>query len=228
MMMEIERLKAIKAEMDREERAALARKRGAQVIIDQIASREEIRQKEAETLEQEKQQLLFNIEKNKKEDLEAVKARKERFRIMNEEVIIANKKQKEQKAAAKDAERKLDDQIAEHQKRVIQREQDEIREKIRINAEKEKEVQRQREAMERMQDRAANLDAFRAQKAYEKAEIAYRIAEEEKKQKHEAAIKKLHIDRQKQFADIDMRLKQKNEAERAAHVETIRRVKQME
>ena len=228
MMMEIERLKAIKAEMDREERAALARKRGAQVIIDQIASREEIRQKEAETLEQEKQQLLFNIERNKREDLEAAKARKERFRIMNEEVIIANKKQKEQKAAAKDAERKLDDQIAEHQKRVIQREQDEIREKIRINAEKEKEVQRQREAMERMQDRAANLDAFRAQKAYEKAEIANRLAEEEKKQKHEAAIKKLHIDRQKQFADIDMRLKQKNEAERAAHVETIRRVKQME
>ena len=228
MMMEIERLKAIKAEMDREERAALARKRGAQVIIDQIASREEIRQKEAETLEQEKQQLLFNIERNKREDLEAAKARKERFRIMNEEVIIANKKQKEQKAAAKEAERKLDDQIAEHQKRVIQREQDEIREKIRINAEKEKEVQRQREAMERMQDRAANLDAFRAQKAYEKAEIANRLAEEEKKQKHEAAIKKLHIDRQKQFADIDMRLKQKNEAERAAHVETIRRVKQME
>ena len=79
--------------------------------------------------------------------------------------------------------------------------------------------------MERMQDRAANLDAFRAQKAYEKAEIANRLAEEEKKQKHEAAIKKLHIDRQKQFADIDMRLKQRNEAERAAHVETIRRVK---
>ena len=114
MMMEIERLKAIKAEMDREERAALARKRGAQVIIDQIAAREEIRQKEAESLEQEKQQLLFNIERNKKEDVEAAKARKERFRIMNEEVIIANKKQKEQKVAAKDAERQLDDKIAEH------------------------------------------------------------------------------------------------------------------
>jgi hypothetical protein len=34
MMMEIERLKAIKAEHEREERAAAARKRGAQVIID--------------------------------------------------------------------------------------------------------------------------------------------------------------------------------------------------
>ena len=114
MMMEIERLKAIKAEMDREERAALARKRGAQVIIDQIAAREEIRQKEAESLEQEKQQLLFNIEKNKKEDLAAAEAKKERYRIMNEEVIIANKKQKDQKVAAKDAERQLDDKIAEH------------------------------------------------------------------------------------------------------------------
>ena len=153
MMMEIERLKAIKAEMEREERAALARKRGAQVIIDQIASREEIRQKEAEALEQEKAQLLFNIEKNKKEDMEAAAQRKERYRIMNEEIQIANKKQKEQKIAAKDAERQLDDKIAEHQRRVIQREQDEIRERIRINAEKEKEVQRQREQMERMQDR---------------------------------------------------------------------------
>ena len=34
MMMEIERLKAIQQEMAREERAAQARKRGAQVIID--------------------------------------------------------------------------------------------------------------------------------------------------------------------------------------------------
>ena len=114
MMMEVERLKAIKAEMEREERAALARKRGAQVIIDQIASREEIRQKEAEALEQEKAQLLFNIEKNKKEDAEAAAQRKERYRIMNEEIQIANKKQKEQKIAAKDAERQLDDKIAEH------------------------------------------------------------------------------------------------------------------
>ena len=35
-MMEIERLKVIKAEYEREDRAVVARKRGAQVIIDQI------------------------------------------------------------------------------------------------------------------------------------------------------------------------------------------------
>ena len=33
-MMEIERLKAIQKEFEREERAALARKRGAQVLVD--------------------------------------------------------------------------------------------------------------------------------------------------------------------------------------------------
>ena len=63
-MMEIERLKAIKAEFDREDRAAVARKRGAQVIVDQIASRQEQRAKEEEIREQEKAQLKANIEKN--------------------------------------------------------------------------------------------------------------------------------------------------------------------
>ena len=72
------------------------------------------------------------------------------------------------------------------------------------------------------------MDAFRAQKAFEKAEIANRLAEEEKKQKHEAALKKLHLDRQKQFADIDIRLKQRTATERASHVKTIQRLRQLE
>ena len=75
MMMEIERLKAIQAEHAREERAAAARKRGAQVIIDQIASRQEHRQKEEEMLELEKAQLKANIEKVRLEDQEVQKAK---------------------------------------------------------------------------------------------------------------------------------------------------------
>ena len=74
-MMEIERLKAIKAEFDREERAAIARKRGAQVIVDQIASRQEQRAKEEEIREQEKAQLKANIIKIQKEDEEQQKAK---------------------------------------------------------------------------------------------------------------------------------------------------------
>ena len=71
LMMEIERLKAIKAEHEREEAAYHARKRGAQVLIDQIASREVVRQRDEEVRELEKAQLHANIEKVRQEDVEA-------------------------------------------------------------------------------------------------------------------------------------------------------------
>lgn len=82
MMMEIERLKAIQAEMEREERAKDAKKRGAQVLIDQIASRQEHRMKEEEIREQEKAQLLANIEKVKKEDADMLAAKQKRVQVM--------------------------------------------------------------------------------------------------------------------------------------------------
>ena len=90
MMMEIERLKAIQAEHERMEAAAQARKRGAQVIIDQIASRTEQRQKEEEMREREKAQLLANIEKVRQEDAEIIAAKQARIRVMHEETKVIN------------------------------------------------------------------------------------------------------------------------------------------
>ena len=53
--MEIERLKALKAEDEREQLRVEAKRRGAAVIIEQIAEREKQRQKEREQLEREQQ-----------------------------------------------------------------------------------------------------------------------------------------------------------------------------
>ena len=86
MMMEIERLKAIKAEHDREVAAAQARKRGAQVLIDQIASRQEVRQREEEVREMEKATLMHNIEKTRQEEIEIQKQKQMRIQVRNEEV----------------------------------------------------------------------------------------------------------------------------------------------
>ena len=91
LMMEIERLKAIKAEHEREEAAYHARKRGAQVLIDQIASREVIRQRDEEVRELEKAQLHANIEKVRQEDVEAHKQKQKRIQVRNEEIRLANK-----------------------------------------------------------------------------------------------------------------------------------------
>ena len=114
MMMEIERLKAIKAEFEREERAVDAKKRGAQVLIDQIASRQEQRMKEEEILEQEKAQLTANIEKVKREDIAALAAKRQRVKVMQEEIKVANAAALKQKQAARDTEKRMDDAIAMH------------------------------------------------------------------------------------------------------------------
>ena len=114
LMMEIERLKAIKAEFEREERAVDAKKRGAQVLIDQIASRQEQRMKEEEILEQEKAQLMANIEKVKREDAAALEAKKQRVKIMQNEIKVANEAALRQKAAARETEKKMDEAIAMH------------------------------------------------------------------------------------------------------------------
>ena len=144
-MMEIERLKAIQNEMAREERAAQARKRGQQVLVDQIAERQKHRMKLEDEAEMEKAQLLANIEKVRREDAERVAAKREQMEIMNKEIRIANKNAKEQKIAARETERKIDEQIAEHNRKKLEREEAEIREQRRIKEEKEREVQRLRD-----------------------------------------------------------------------------------
>lgn len=139
-MMEIERLKAIKAEFEREERAALARKKGAQVLIDQIASRQEHRMKEEEIREQEKAQLHANILKVKKEEEAEAVVKRERVRVRQTEITLANDAALRQKDAARATEKKLDDQITAHQRQRLEREEAKIREALRIKEEKEKET----------------------------------------------------------------------------------------
>ena len=58
LMMEIERLKVLKEEEEREAKKAEARKKGAQVIVDQIQERTVQRMKEQEIRDKERLQLL--------------------------------------------------------------------------------------------------------------------------------------------------------------------------
>jgi len=68
LMMEIERLKALKAEDERERLRVEAQRRGAAVIIEQIKEREVMRVKEREQLEREQQQMVRTIELQKTAD----------------------------------------------------------------------------------------------------------------------------------------------------------------
>lgn len=68
-MMEIERLKVLKEEEERDIRKHVARKQGAQVIVDQIQERTIQRMKDQEIRDKERLELLANIDRMKKEDM---------------------------------------------------------------------------------------------------------------------------------------------------------------
>ena len=74
--MEIERLKGLQEEDEREKRKHEARKKGAQVIIDQIQERTIERMKEQEIRDKERLQLHANIAKIKSEEEAAAAAKR--------------------------------------------------------------------------------------------------------------------------------------------------------
>ena len=74
-MMEIERLKALKEEEALEVRKHDARKKGAQVIVDQIQERTIQRMKEQEIRDKERLELLSNIEKARQAEQAALRAK---------------------------------------------------------------------------------------------------------------------------------------------------------
>ena len=143
--MEIERLKGIKAEFEKEQNKAIATKRGAENLIDQIRERDIIRQQEAEVLEKEKVQMKANIAKAHEEEALKVKERQARVKVMQEEIKAANKAALSLKEDAKKREKQLEDEIMAHQKNKILREEAEAREVARVKEEKERETQRLRE-----------------------------------------------------------------------------------
>ena len=67
--------------------------------------------------------MLSNIEKVRKEDAEALAAKRKQVQIMQEEVAIANKQALKAKEAAKETEVRMDNEIAEFQRRKDEREE---------------------------------------------------------------------------------------------------------
>jgi len=160
-MMEIERLKSLQEQEERDTRRACARKAGAMVIIDQIAEREQERIKQRELLEKEKAQMLKNIEQMKIADAIQAEKKKERNKNMVSEVEKANTialgKKAEKMVQEKDEDLKI---VAyEAEKRAMIEAQ--IAEEKKLKEEKELEIKRLRDLQERAADRQAEIDALR-------------------------------------------------------------------
>merc|ERR1719379_3326885 len=109
MMMEIERLKALKMYEEREKARVDDGRRGAQVIVEQIKDRQAMRMREEEARDQERAFILKQIDALKQEEVEQQKAKKVAASRLMAEVNAANSaamKIKEDKMLAE----KLEDQ----------------------------------------------------------------------------------------------------------------------
>ena len=88
--MEIERLKVLQEEEERDNKKAFARKKGAQVIVDQIQERTIQRMKEQEVRDKEKIALQANIERMRQEDVQHGIQKKARINDLMKQAAEAN------------------------------------------------------------------------------------------------------------------------------------------
>jgi hypothetical protein len=179
MMMELERLRELKFQEEKEVLRKDQQRSGALIIVDQIKEREMERLKQKEVLERERQLMMRQIRELEEEDKRLVEIKKIQAEKLTKEVEETNKKSIETKEKKRFEEKELELKIHQYNLDKTKREEEELAEKKRVREEKEKEVQKLREKQERAQDKQAELDAIRAKRAYEETE---RQAREKEKQ----------------------------------------------
>ena len=96
-------------------------------------------------MEKEKIQMQKVLEKNREEDRKTAESKKERIKIMMDEVAVSNKAAMKMKEEAAERERERDAEIEKYNKQKIAREEAKAAELKRLREEKEREVQRLRD-----------------------------------------------------------------------------------
>ena len=176
-MMELDRLKNLKSQQDKEKIREKERKEGCLVIIEQMKKKELDKIKEKEQKEKEQKELVKYLKKLEDED----NLENERKKLMKEkiaqEIVESNKISilNKQKKLAEEKEEDL--RILKYNMQKAKLEEEKLKEKKRIQEEKEKEVQKLREKQEKAADKMSELDALRAKRAAEEAEREARIKE---------------------------------------------------
>ena len=228
LMMEIERLKSLKLQEEREVLRKQAQKKGSLVIIDQIKERELDRIKEQEMREREMQQMVRQAEQVKKDELLIVAAKKDRAIRMMGEVEVANKRAIDVKDQRKKEEKDLEQQIVDYNRSKAQREEEKLADVKRVKEEKEREVARLRELQEKAADRQSEIDALRAKRAFEEGERVARERERKDLEHKHSVLRDMEEARQRQFLEREQRLSEQAKQERDEFLRIIHKQKEVE
>ena len=188
LVMEMERLKAIEATHERERLRDAERRRGGEVIKQQIHEREGERARKAELKEQEGLMLKRELARLKAEEDRQKERRAADSRALMAEVAISNEEQIKRKELMKIREKEEDDRIADYVRSKDAREAAAAAEKERAAKEKELETARLRAAQEKEADKAALADEIRARRYQEAKERDARARDRAETEKKEAIL----------------------------------------
>jgi len=199
-MMEQERVKAIRLAEDRETVKAQERLRGAAIIRMQSEQREKERIREQEQLDLEREAMLRQIDRLKVEEAQKEEERKVAGKLLLEEAALANQEQIKRKETIKSKLAEEEQRIADYIKEKDRKEQEY---KDAIDAEvkrKAEETARLRALQEKAADKQAEADALRAKRAQEDYERSWRARERadvEKKERMMADIMQSRLDQKR-------------------------------
>merc|ERR1711976_28877 len=184
LMMEADRVNAIKIEEEIERKRKEERLLGAMKVMEQIQENEQERLLDIERKDQENRMMQKYLDKLCEEEADKLECRRAEQTRLREELNKCN----DEIMARKELEakhNKLEDlKVIEWQKNKAEREAAYEQEQEEQRIEKEREVARLRALQERARDEQAERDALRAKRAQEQAEREWRKKEaEEMKQK---------------------------------------------
>jgi hypothetical protein len=198
LMMELERLKELKFQEDKEKEAKLKRYSSAKILIDQIKEKEIRRLQEKEIIAREGELMKKQMKALHEEDLR----NEERKRLENarlaKEIVNINKISALNRDKKKLLEREEDLKILKYNMEKAKKEEEELAETKRQQAARERETQKLREKQEKFADKQALLDELRAKRAFEEAEKKEREKERQELLKLERQRKELIEGNEKQ------------------------------
>jgi len=186
LMMEVDRLQKIKYHEEIERKNREEQRKAALEIVDQVKLRELERLKEQEEREREGQEMLRHIKQLEKEEKHQTQIKKQQQKALLDTIYSANQHAISKKHEKVLEEKVEEDRIMQYNIEKAQKEAEYVAEQKRIKDEKEREVQRLREAQEKAFDRQAEIDALRAKRA---SELADRLAREKDRKEAETRAK---------------------------------------
>eukprot|EP00049_Salpingoeca_infusionum_P023540 m.12674 g.12674 ORF g.12674 m.12674 type:complete len:568 (-) comp5852_c0_seq1:321-2024(-) len=198
-MMELERIRGLKLEEEREAAIKKMRTARAQEIRQQITEAEQRRLIEEELRDQETQGLLANIKKMQQEDLEEAEKKREEARLMMDEVARVNQIALSVKAQRAEAERIEEEKMAEFLKQKAEREDALEQAKLEKKKEKDRELAALLSQQERALDKVAERHALAAKRQAEAVERKRRQAELIKAERQQKELAELQRVRQQQI-----------------------------